>query len=101
MPPDPAPGSYAWTWPGGGQLAVGRVSTAATVGRLLTNQWQSIPFSDPFPATPVVLSHDDPQEWVPAKGRLAPTEGGWPFVPRPPAHGPSWSKGDQMAPEEE
>jgi hypothetical protein len=45
-----------WTLPGGVQLAVGRVSTAATVGRLLTNPWQSIPFSDPFPATPVVLS---------------------------------------------
>ena len=27
----------AWTLPGGVQLAVGRVSTAATVGRLLTN----------------------------------------------------------------
>jgi len=26
------------------------------VGRLLTNRWQSIPFSDPFPATPVVVS---------------------------------------------
>ena len=56
-----------WTLPGGGQLAVGRVSTAATVGRLLTNQWQSIPFSDPFPAAPVVLSqvqsNNDPH-WV-------------------------------------
>jgi len=67
-----------WTLPGGVQLAVGRVSTAATVGRLLTNQWQSIPFSDPFPATPVVLSqvqtNNDPhrvgtrQEAVTASG---------------------------------
>jgi hypothetical protein len=53
-----------WTLPGGVQLEVGRVSTAATVGRLLTNQWQAVTFSDPFPATPVVLSqvqsNDDP-----------------------------------------
>jgi hypothetical protein len=67
-----------WTLPGGVQLAVGRVSTAATVGRLLTNPWQAIPFSDPFPATPVVLSpvqsNNDPhrvgsrQEAVTASG---------------------------------
>jgi hypothetical protein len=59
-----------WTLPGGGQLEVGRVSAAATVGRLLTNQWRSITFSDPFPATPVVLgqlqTHNDPQ-WVGAR----------------------------------
>jgi serine protease AprX len=66
----------AWTLPGGVQLAVGRVSTAATVGRLLTNQWQAVTFSDPFPATPVVLSqvqtNNDPH-WVGTRQRAVST----------------------------
>jgi len=68
----------AWTLPGGGQLEVGRVTTAATVGKQITNQWQPLSFAVPFPVTPVVVSqvqtNNDPH-WVGTRQNAVTTAG--------------------------
>ncbi len=47
-------GTYALA--GGVQLEVGTVTTSATVGKIVENQWQAVNFQQPFRETPVVLS---------------------------------------------
>ncbi len=37
-------------------LEVGVVDTEATVGRLLTNEWETVSFGLPFSSAPVVIS---------------------------------------------
>ena len=61
-----------WRLPNGALLQAGTVSTNATVGRLVTNQWQSINFGTPFTGSPVVLSQvqtNNDNHWVKARER--------------------------------
>ncbi len=57
----------SWELPDGTQLEVGELSTSATVGNQVSNQWTPVIFNNIFPSTPVVVSqvqsNNDPH-WV-------------------------------------
>ena len=57
----------SWELPDGTLLQVGTLHTSATVGKLITNQWEHVGFGLPFSTAPVVVSqvqtNDDPH-WV-------------------------------------
>jgi len=68
----------SWELADGTLLEVGTVETAATVGSALSDQWESVLFSQEFTAAPVVLSQvqtDNDPHWVKSRQQLATTTG--------------------------
>lgn len=68
----------SWELADGRPLEAGRLTTAATVGRQIGNEWAQVSFSSPFSAPPVVVSQvqtaNDPH-WVKTRQRDVTTTG--------------------------
>ncbi len=67
-----------WELPDGTKLDVGLVNTTATVGKQISNQWQSVSFNTPFPTTPIIISQaqsDNDPHWVKTRQQNVTTSG--------------------------
>ncbi len=67
-----------WELPDGITLEVGLVDTAATVGKQISNQWESINFGSTFSTAPVVISQvqgENDSHWVKTRQRNTTTSG--------------------------